>query len=364
VEERRRHINATDVHRHVLIVPGDCSDSNYGGRSVIYRIRSPRIEKTCDYRLIFSFDQIREIIQAEKPDIIECADPYQLAWVILDLSKKMKIPAVAFYHSHFPEACVGFARRMSDSVATSVEKYSQLYVNQLYNRFRRTLVPSTDLADILTNWGVRNVVPVNLGVDTTIFKPGPRNEERRAILGVDPDQILLLYVGRLSGDKNLMALARAFLILDDAAPRRYHLHLIGEGRLSAALADFSRGRPNVSMQPFVANSRELAENYLAADLFVHPGMSETFGLVTLEAQACGLPVIGIRGTFMDRLAFNGVSYWADSGSPEAMADAIGSVSTSPLRAMGLIAAQTAHQQFGWSAVFTRLFELYQNVVAN
>ena len=133
-----------------------------------------------------------EIIRDEKPDLIECVDPYQLAWMILDTSRESKIPAVAFYHSHFPEACFGFARRFGTRFASSVGKYSRLYVSHLYNKFRKTLVPSAGLAEVLAGWGVANVVTVNLGVDTTTFRAGARSVERRGELNIGPEQILLL----------------------------------------------------------------------------------------------------------------------------------------------------------------------------
>ena len=331
---------------------------------MVYRIHSPKIDSTCEYRALVNLESVREIIRAEKPDLIECADPYQLAWMILGQSRELKIPAVAFYHSHFPEACFGFIRRFGTRLASSISKYSRLYVNHLYNKFCRTLVPSSGLADVLTAWGVANVVPVSLGVDTTTFNPGPRCEELRRELNVKPDQILLLYVGRLAYEKNLPNLVRAFGLLEAVAPGRYRLHLIGEGSLGADLLNTSKNQPAVSVQPYLSDSMELARNYRAADIFVHPGVHETFGLVTLEAQACALPVIGIQGTFMDRLAFNGVEHWASENSPESLAFAISKFSSLPIRAMGVSAAEMAHQQFSWATAFKDLFDIYKKILSS
>ena len=73
---------------------------------------------------------------------------------------------------------------------------------------------------------------------------------------------------------------------------------------------------------YCAEPRRLAALYRAADLFVHPGVQETFGLVTLEAQACGTPVIGIRGSYMDRIIHSDQALWARENSAEALAAAI------------------------------------------
>src|SRR5262249_3697862 len=155
--------------------------------------------------------------------------------MILGESRESKIPAVAFYHSHFPEACFGFARRFGTRFASSVGKYSRLYVSHLYNKFRQTLVPSAGLAEVLTGWGVANVLPVNLGVDTSIFRPKAHSVERRSELNIRPEQILLLYAGRLAHEKNLLTLVRAFELIDDEWPGKYRLHFIGEGSLGADL---------------------------------------------------------------------------------------------------------------------------------
>src|SRR5262249_40546282 len=144
----------------------------------------------------------------------------------------------------------------------------------------------------------------------------------RKELNVRPDQLLLLYVGRLGYEKNLNTLIQAFELIDRDRPNTYHLHLIGDGPLRAELLRYTCKNPRMTIQPYVSNSEELARSYLAADIFVHPGINETFGLVTLEAQACGVPVIGIRGTFMDELALDGADRWAAKSSPDALATAI------------------------------------------
>src|SRR5262249_31522552 len=159
------------------------------------------------------------------------------------------------------EACFGFARRFGTRFASSVGKYSRLYVSQLYNKFRCTLVPSAGLAEVLAGWGVANVVPVNLGVDTAIFAPGARSEQRRAELNIRPDQILLLFAGRLAAEKNLLSLVRAFELIEGAWPGRYRLHFIGEGSLGPDLIRISRGRPSITVQPYVSDPNELARNY-------------------------------------------------------------------------------------------------------
>lgn len=363
LEERRRYINSLDRHHQVLIVPAARSERLACGRSVVYTVQSPRITRASDYRLILDFQAVSEILRLEKPDLIECADPYQIAWLILDLSRELKIPAVAFYHSNVPELWFRFVRRFGSAFSQAVAKYTRLYVKDLYNQFLRTLVPSAKLAGVLESWGIANVVPVRLGVDTGVFAPGRRNEERRGQLNVRPDQILLLYAGRLGYEKNLNTLVDAFELIDRDYPGKYRLHFIGDGPFKHELLRRAGDNPRMTIQPYISNSEELAQNYLAADIFVHPGISETFGLVTLEAQACGVPVIGIRGTFMDELALVGPDQWAAENSPGALAGAISEFVRLSTRQTDARTVHLVQDRYSWVTVFSDLFNLYESVLS-
>ena len=114
--------------------------------------------------------------------------------------------------------------------------------------------------------------------------------------------------------------------------------------------------------PYCADPRELAALYRASDLFVHPGVQETFGLVTLEAQACGTPVVGIRGSYMDRIIHNDQTLWARENSAEALAEAIVQTTRAGLKTDPRVLHERVAAQYSWHQVFTRLFDLYRDVV--
>jgi alpha-1,6-mannosyltransferase len=97
-------------------------------------------------------------------------------------------------------------------------------------------------------------------------------------------------------------------------------------------------------------------------LFVHPGIQETFGLVTLESQACGTPVIGIRGSYMDRIIFPNQEHWALDNTPRSLAEAIDAKFSEDLRESGLKASIAAREHYSWKIVFQRLFSIYEDVV--
>jgi alpha-1,6-mannosyltransferase len=136
----------------------------------------------------------------------------------------------------------------------------------------------------------------------------------------------------------------------------------GEGLQQSAVEKAQRETAAITWFPFLKEHARLLELYHAADLFVHPGVKETFGLVTAEAQACGLPVVGIRGTAMDRVVGHDQSFWASENSGAALANAIEAAFTRDLSVLGKVAQAATLRHFAWSKVFARQFDLYREVV--
>ena len=301
---------------HVLIVPGPKTEVTANARSRIYSIHSPLLSRTSRYRALLNLRAIEEILERERPDIIESSDPYQIGWKAIAVGRSLKIPVIGFYHSHFPEAYLrGSTKFLGRRGTHRAMKWTRAYVRKLYNRFQATLVPSEILAGVLFEWGVRNVRTVRLGVNTDIFKPMPDDGKSiRASLGIARRQKLLLYVGRLAREKNTPTLLRAFELLQRRRPSEFHLLIIGDGPQRKELRRLERRANDVSWIQYCTDSADLARYYRAADLFVHPGVQETFGLVALESQACGTPVVGIRGTYMDRVICHDQELWARENS--------------------------------------------------
>ena len=189
-----------------------------------------------------------------------------------------------------------------------------------------------------------------------IFFPSNKNVTKRAPIG-------LLYVGRLGPEKNTQTLFNAFLELV-RRNTKFHLSVIGDGQQRDQLRALQRKTENVTWIPYCADATELAEHYRAADLFVHPGVEETFGLVALESQACGTPVVGIRGSYMDEIIMHDQSAWAERNSAEALADAIERMSACDLDSLGNVAAARIAEKYAWPQVFERLFSIYREVISS
>lgn len=366
VHEKADYIRHATNDEHLLIVPGEKTARSGDERLRTYTIRSPLISRTARYRALLDLRAVGEILEKERPDIIESSDPYQVGWKAIAFGKLARVPVVAFYHSHFPEAYLrGASSFLGRRAGRSLMTAAQRYVRKMYNRFEATLVPSEPLAEILKKWGVKNarLVPLGVNVDHFHREPDDRAETRQA-LGIGPGQKLLLYVGRLAPEKNTATLFEAFELLSKRRPGEFTLLLIGDGPQRAQLLRIEAQTESVKWLQYCTDPLELARYYRAADLFVHPGTQETFGLVALESQACGTPVVGIRGSRLDGIILHDQEGWADANSASALADAVERFSARDLSGLGRAAAKKAAADFSWPRVFERLFCIYREVCAN
>ncbi|MEY2494757.1 MAG: alpha,6-mannosyltransferase [Verrucomicrobiota bacterium] len=352
--------------QHVLIIPGAKTEVAAGDRSRIYSIHSPIISRSSRYRALVNLRAVGEILEREQPDIIESSDPYQVGWKAISFGRSARVPVVGFYHSHFPEAYLrGASKFLGTRGGELLMSAAQRYVRRLYNRFEATLVPSEPLAEVLESWGVRNVQLVTLGVNAENFRPTPDDAaQTRKGLAIESNRKLLLYIGRLAPEKNTTTLFRAFQVLADRQPNKFQLLVIGDGPQREQLRRLQAETQSVHWIQYCSDANELARYYRAADLFVHPGTQETFGLVALESQACGTPVIGIRGSRLDRIILHDQDSWAGENNPESLAAAIEQFSDRDLNALGHAAATRAAAGYAWPRVFERLFCIYRQVCAH
>jgi len=365
VAEKASHLEAGG-HRHVLIIPGEKTERRVEGSRTTYTIESPLVSRTARYRALINLALIEEALEREQPDLIESGDPYQVAWKALASGRALGIPTVGFYHSHFPDAVLRSVAKYFGSISVMMaEEIGRRYVTALYNRFERTLVPSQGLSSLLRHWGLENIETLELGVDTGIFYPDVgRGSAARQKLGWPDGRCILLYVGRLNPDKNVRRLIETFELLHQTDPGRFHLAVVGDGMLRGALHRLRSETDEVSWIQYCRGAEDLADIYRAADLFVHPGVKETFGLVTLESQACGTPVVGISGSYMDAINFSGLHNWSSADDAVALAEAIRNAAKADPAAAGLSAAQYVAAKYDWQAVFARLFAIYREVIAS
>jgi alpha-1,6-mannosyltransferase len=362
--EKRRYVERYTRDEHILIIPGAANSHVQEGRLHTYTVKSPLVSPTTLYRALLNQDAIRQLLRLTRPDVIESGDPYQVAWTVLREAEKLNIPTVGFYHSHFADSYLRVVGKFCGPwVRDAVLARSRDYVVKLYNKFNYTLVAAEKLRNVLGGWGVANVRPVKLGVDTTAFQPGPEDPSIRRRLKIPESAFLLLFVGRLAAEKNIATLLDAFERLRRSGSADYRLLCVGQGPWRDQLLDTREATGGaVSWIPHISHSAELARLYRSCDLAVHPSLNETFGLVPLEAQGCGLPVCGIRGSCLDSNIMAGLELWADENSGRSLAAAIERMQTADRRKLGQIAAEKVRAHYSWKTVLDDLWGHYEELV--
>ena len=364
LHDKRLRLEAQPGCRHVLIIPSYRNHVTAGSGHAVYEIESLRLPGSKSYRMLLNKRRILEAVRREHPDLIEVGDPYRTAWIGLEAGRQLGIPVVAFYHSDFPRALDRTIVRFSGSlIARGLSAPTRHYIRRLYNRMGATIVASQHLTETLRRTGIERIAHIPLGTDTALFRPRDSRNRVRAEFGVAPDAKLLLFVGRLAREKGIKNLIGALDRLPPETP--VHLALIGDGELDDWVHLEANRRPNLTWLPYCESAERLADLYSAADLFVHAGRWETFGIVSLEAQACGTPVLAVRGGGLEEsLSCEITPLLADAGTPEALAAALGSaLRRAQITSTERIARHNAlADRFSIDRTFRSIFALYRHLI--
>lgn len=326
IEGKARHLEALPGWEHILIVPSGRNATTWAARRSVYEIRAPRVPGTRSYHMLLWAGGIPSILDRVRPDLIEVGDPYRGAWIGLRQARRRGIPVVAFYHSDYPRAVgrtvLKYFGPLGPACEPPISRFSQWYVRRLYSRMDATIVSTRRFYETLQGVGLANLVHIPLGTDCACFRPRPEDALRlRADLGLAPEEKLLLYVGRLGREKGIKGLVGMMELLGPQPPVR--LRVIGDGEHRDFVRRAAARDPRISWGRHCESRDELAGWYSAADLFVHAGNNETFGLVSIEAQACGLPVLAVRGGGLDEtLDGEAHPHFAASPAPADLAEAV------------------------------------------
>ena len=341
-EWMRAHTN----WRHSLVVPGETPTHAPGDISMV---AGGKVPGAFNYRLPLNPLRWSRAIDALEPDLIEVGDAFHPAWAASRVARRRGIPLVAFYHSNFPQLA---GRRLG----SSVQKLIEWYVPLTYERCEVVLAPSRHTCDYLHSIGVRHATTQPLGVDVDTFHPDCRGRDLATELNLPRGTRLLAFAGRFSAEKNIPVLTAAFRKL--GAP--YHLLLIG--------GDESRREGNVTRIPYCRDNRQLASYLASADAFVHAGLHETFGLVVLEAMACGRPVVAMRAGALPELIDTNAGVLAEPHEDEelataSLASAVSSLYERDLDALGAAARRHVESNYSWSRALQGLMMRYQAAVS-
>jgi glycosyltransferase involved in cell wall biosynthesis len=226
-----------------------------------------------------ALNALRSNWSARRPDLVHIATEGPLGWSALQTARRLRLPVTSDFRTNFHAYSKHYGMGW-------LHKPIMAYLRKFHNHTHRTMVPTAELERSLGEYGFRRLAVVARGVDIALFSPHRRSEELRRSWGVGPDTLVVLHVGRLAPEKNLEMLLSAF----DAIRSANHdtrLVLVGDGPARKSL---QARRPDAIFAG-TRSGEELATHYASADVFLFPSLTETFGNVTPEAMASGVPVL-------------------------------------------------------------------------
>lgn len=354
--EKRDFIDRNTPHRHLLIVPGAEDRTTYQGRHITVEIASPLWPGSPNYRFVLRAHAVLKALREFQPASIECQCAYILPLTAIYYRRKARdVALIAGYRTDVPTVYVEpVARRLFGRwAADKFRKLAYVYGGLLYSKFDAVYALNDSMAKRLTALGAGDVKVLPLGIDPDIFHPNRRSEDWRCSIGAGPCDPVLIYAGRIDYEKEADVVVDAFLKLPENM--NAHLVMVGEGNLLEALKKRTKAN-RVHFTGFVKDRGELATLLASSDVYVSAMAHETFGISIIEAQAAGLPVVGVRaGAMTDRVPAT-LGRLGPVSDAVAMADIIALFwQSGEARATGERARTHVEKLFSWQRTFEHLF---------
>jgi len=303
--------------------------------------------------------QIEKILKEEKPDIVHLHAPVLMGLKALYVSKKLGIPVVATYHTHFPDYVPHFFKGMlPNQLAEFAKSPVKKMISYVFSTADCTTAPTLELKKELEAYGVKNALYVPNGILLKKFRKGDRGKFIRKY-GIPPEKPVVLYVGRVSFEKRIEHLIRAFAKVENAT-----LVIVGSGPYLDKYRKMAKaaGLENVIFTGFVTDSM-LASAYASADVFASASDSETFGLTFVEAMSFGIPVVGIGRLGAKEVIHDGRNgFLVEVGKEEEIADKINLLLAKPAlrKRLGMQGKKDA-EKYGIGKIVSRCLGLYKKL---
>ena len=232
-----------------------------------------------------------------RPDVVHIATEGPLGWSALQAAKVLKLPVTSDFRTNFQSYSkhygVGWLR-----------KPIVAYLRKFHNATACTMVPTRELMRTLSQNGFANLKVVSRGVDTKLFNISKRDTSLRSSWGATDDTKVLISVGRMAPEKNLDQVLKTYEALKSTG-QAFKLVMVGDGPLKE---QFQKRYPEIIF-PGMLSQTNLATYYASSDLFIFPSQTETFGNVTLEALASGIPVLAFDCAAARDWVQTGVNGW-------------------------------------------------------
>jgi len=307
-----------------------------------------------EYRIPLNFSRrVRNDIVAFNPNVVHISSPDRVSRQAAAWARKKNIPVLASVHTRFET----YFRYYNLSF---IEPVIVAWIRKLYRKCDGLIAPSESFAQVLREQRMNYDIGIwTRGVESDIFFPNQRDLDWRKTLDIDEKSPVIGFLGRLVMEKGLDVFADSI----DQLNRRNVPHdvvVIGEG----PAGDWFRSRmPNAKFVGFQSGT-DLARAIASSDILFNPSVTETFGNVTLEAMACGLPVVAARATGSASIVKHGTTgFLVEPGSISEFADRLQKYCESPdLRAEHGAAALIESQQYEWDAINRVVADTYIRLI--
>jgi len=381
IDEKRRYLLTQTEHEHLLVVPGAEDKIAVEGRATTVYIESPLLPGQDNYRFFLWPGKIKQVLLEHRPDIIELGSYYVEPWVAFAYRKEMQLVGrncliSCYFHTDVAEAYVGAPLRaiahdwfdewilplatISEKFANIAEMSMESYIGGVFALCDLAMAASPAQIARLHEYGVPHVELVPLGVDVQVFHPSRRSEDVRIRYGARADNLVLVYAGRLCFEKRVLTLVEALQLMPPQS--KAVLWLVGHGPLFDEMKAMADRIGSLHILPFENDRVRFARILASADIYVTAGPHETFALSVIEAQASGLPIVGVdAGALRDRVPKE-LGYLGPIGDPRAMAENIMKASTERSE-LGERARRHVEQNFSWDSTFQRLLTCYAEGLA-
>ncbi len=335
----------------VLVFSPDGGLTEYKGAR-IHGVSGVPLPLYPELKLAFPRPSIGDELNRFKPDLIHVVNPAVLGLAGLLHSKLHSIPLVASYHTHLPEYLQHYGLGALEGVLWELLKAG-------HNQAEINLCTSTAMMQALTDHGIERVRLWQRGVDTETFQPHLASLEMRSRLSQGhPEAPLLLYVGRLSAEKEIDRIKPVLESIPNA-----RLALVGDGPNRQVLEKHFAGT-HTNFVGYLAG-QELASAFASSDAFVFPSRTETLGLVLLEAMAAGCPVVAARSGGIPDIVEDGVNGYLFDPTDEngAIVATRSLLAQTETREMIRQNARHEAERWSWSSATKQLQNYYEGVLA-
>jgi phosphatidylinositol alpha 1,6-mannosyltransferase len=307
-----------------------------------------------EYRFSLALSaEVKQDLADFAPNLVHVASPDVAGHRAVTWARERRLPILASVHTRFETYPRYYGLAFLEPVAEAI-------LRRFYNRCDALVAPSESMAAVLREQGMNTDIGIwSRGVDRTIFDPSRRDMAWRRSLGIADDEVAVGFLGRLVMEKGLDVFSDTIAELTKRGVK-HRVLVVGEG---PAREFFETAVPDAVFAGFFQREA-LGRAVASMDLLLNPSVTETFGNVTLEAMASGIPVVAARATGSTSLVRDGeTGRLVEPGRIGDFADVVAAYCTNPLlRAAHGAAGENRSRDFTWDAINAVVAECYLRLI--